>query len=664
MAATIGSRIRAVLVGILIGLLVIAFAVWGVNDVFSRQTGTYVLKVGDSEVTANEFSRAYRQTITDMAEESQSALTDQQAYDRGIHRQILSDLLARKIIEVDADDLGIGVNATTARELLSEIPAFKDELSGEFSKERLFMALSGSRSGLTVEAYEKILITDLRQQQTLPAISGGVTAPIQFAEQRYKFITEQRKVKVLTLTDEAVPAAPEPTEDDLKVYIEANALRFTAPEYRRVTMLRMEPHDFVLMDDRSTRGVTDKSKLKDVFNNIYVSEDQIQAAYDYKVELGEMGSPAKRTLVQITAGSEEEAKEVASKLEEGLSPSEATSLLGLIEPISYDDVTIDAILDEETAATAFEMKEGDVRTILSGFGNWVAIQVTAATEAEKPDISTMKDEIIQELLSAEASNRIYDKVGQIQDQIDDGRSLEEAAEIVGLPIATFPFIDRSGTTQDGVKLSGVGSFAGVAADDEVLKTIFTSDIGFESDYFDTSTGGQAILRLDQTIESTRRPYETVKDNATSLWKAEHVENSLNDLMIELAGKINSGETLEDVAAGIDNGASIDELTLVRVSPDRKLGPQLNAELLDASVGDIERGDGPTRMTRQIARVEEIKSNTDTLGGQYADLVQDQVTAEIISDLNLAYRQAVLGQHPLQESTERVKQIMGIDSNTE
>ena len=664
MAATFGSRARAFLVAILIGLLVIAFAVWGVNDVFSPQSGNHVLKVGSSEVSGTEFNRAYRQRLTSMAEESKSALTDQQAFDRGVHRQVLSDLLARKIIEVDADDLGIGVNATTAKELLSEIPAFKDELTGKFSKERLFMALSGSRSGLTVDEYEKILITDLRQQQTLPAISGGVSAPIQFAEQRYQFITEQRQVKILTLTDAAVPPAPEPTEDDLKIFVEANAVRFTAPEYRRVTMLRMEPHDFVLMDDRSTNGVNDREKLKDVFNNVFVTEDQIQAAYDYRVELGDLGSPAKRSLLQITANSEENANDVAQKLRDGLSATDTTTFFGLIEPITYEDVTVDAILDDETAKAAFEMKKGEIKTILSGFGNWVAIQVTEASEAEKPDISTMKDEITQEILTAEASNRIYDVIGKVQDQIDDGRSLEEAAEIAQVPFASLPFIDRSGSTQDGLKLSGVRNFAGIAADNEVLKTIFTSDMGFESDYFDTATGGQAILRVDQTIESQRRPFAEVKDAATGQWKAEYVENSLNDLMIELTGKIRAGETLETVAAGIENGATIETINLVRATPDAKLGPQLNAELLEASKGEIERGNGPTRMTRQIARVEEITSNKDSLSGQYADLVQDQVTAEIISDLNLAYRQAVLQKYPLTESADRVKQIMGIDTGSE
>ena len=37
MAESIGTKIRNVLVGLLIGLLVIGFAIWGVSDVFTPQ---------------------------------------------------------------------------------------------------------------------------------------------------------------------------------------------------------------------------------------------------------------------------------------------------------------------------------------------------------------------------------------------------------------------------------------------------------------------------------------------------------------------------------------------------------------------------------------------------------------------------------------------------
>ncbi len=664
MADSFSSKARSFVVAILIGLLVIAFAIWGVEDVFNQRSGSEVLKIGDAKVSSTEFNRVYRARLRSLAEEENVTLTDEQAFTRGIHRQVLSELLGNKIVEVDADELGIGVNAKSARDYLETIDAFKDDLTGEFSMDQMAMILRQQNPPISVDEFEQDLISSMRQQQTLPAISGGVKAPLQFAEQRYKYVTEQRKANVLTLTEQSVPAAPEPTDEELKTYISANPIRFTAPEYRRITMLRLDPQDFVLMNDESTFGVQSMDKLETAFNNIFVTEEEIKGQFDYKIELGEIGSPAKRSLVQITANSEENAKDIAEKLEAGLTADEITAIFGLVEPITYTDVVEEAILDPEAATAAFEMKNGEIKALMGAFGNWITVQVTAATDEVKPDLNTIKDEIVADILSAKAKDKIFDLMGAVQDQVDEGRSLEEAAAINGLPFSTLDFVDRSGATRSGERLVGIGDFTGVALDEEILTNIFTADQDYETDYFDTAGEGLAMIRVDEIIESQPKPFEEVRDQAAALWKTEKVEENLNDLMLDLSSKAQTGETLETIYAGIENGASLEEVMLVRTSPTQKLGARITVDLLDASIGDIKRGDGPTRLTRQIAILEDIISNQDSLGGEYADFIQNQVTAELISDLQLAYRQAVLADHPMVENPDRVRQILGVEAPAE
>jgi len=54
---------------------------------------------------------------------------------------------------------------------------------------------------------------------------------------------------------------------------------------------------------------------------------------------------------------------------------------------------------------------------------------------------------------------------------------------------------------------------GLASDDVILRTLFTSDLGFETDLFETSSGGYAALRVDNIIDTKMRPFEDVKENA-------------------------------------------------------------------------------------------------------------------------------------------------------
>lgn len=642
MATSIGSKIQNVLVGILIALLVLAFAVWGINDVFSPSSRTAVLSVGDEEVTTQEFESAFRRQLTVMTQTDGRQLPHQEAYDRGIHRQVLQNLLGKKIIEIDANDLGIGVNSKSAREYISDIDAFHDELTGKFSETKLMETLSYQRPPVTRYQFEQDLIHSLRQEQTIPAINGGVVAPLKFAEQRYRYLTEQRKARVLTLNAVAVPPAPEPTDEELQDYIAQNTIRFTAPEYRRVTMIRLEEADMI--------------------PDLEIDPAEVQDYFEYKVELGELGSAETRSLAQITAPDEATAQTAADRLANGEDPETVAALMSLIAPITYENVSASAILDPQTAEAAFQMTTGEARAIEGSLGTWYAIVVSQINEAIEPDIETVRAELEAEILTNKAQERLYEITPAIEDVLDTGGTLQEAAEAAGVPYVSIDFVDRSGATQDDRRMLGIDGLEGIAEDENIMTEIFTNDVGFPTDMFQTSTGGWAALQVEDIIESQLRPFEEVKNQATILWKTQKVNEALDDLMLDLAGRLEDGETLDALLAEISNGATLEEHIIVRASPGRDIGPVVVAGLLDAQVGDIERGPGPTPLTRQIAVLTEITANMDGLAGEYADLLQQQATAAILSDLNQAYQAAVLKDNPLREYPEKVRTTLGLDTS--
>lgn len=641
MAQTIGGKIQGILVGILIALLVLAFAVWGINDVFSPSSRNAVITLGDKEISNYEFEAAFQRQLRTLAQTEGRQMPHQEAYDRGIHNRVLSELLTSKVIEIDADDLGIGVNSKSAIDFVSTVEVFKDELTGKFSSEKLDSVLARQNPRITRAEFEKDIVRDMRQQQTIPAISGGVLAPLEFAEQYYSYLTEQRKAEVLTLTDEAVRAPPEPTDENLQTYIDENPLRFTAPEYRRITLIRLEPTDII--------------------PDLEVTPEEIDDHFNYKVSLGELGSAETRSVIQITAGDEETAKKAVERLNNDEEPAAVSALLDLIEPISYENVRPEGILDPETSKAAFEMDDGAARAILGSLGNWYAIKVTNVTEAEKPNLEDIRPELESELLDSKAKDKIFDIIPDIEDAITEGRTLEEAAEAGNVSYSSIDFVDRTGLTRDGEKMVGLDNIPGIAQDDTILKEIFVNDVGYETDMFETETGGWVTLRVDDIIEQQLRPFDEIKKQATTLWQRQKTNEALDELMLDLAGRAQTGESLAEILASLETGGSLEDTILLRSAPSQSLGQALNAGLLSADVGDIERGPGQTALTRQIGKLTEIVSNKDSLAGQFADQLQDQMTAAVRNDLLEAYQNSVLVENPKQEYPDKVQQALGLDT---
>lgn len=639
MAESIGGKIRNIAVGILIGFLVIGFAIWGVSDVFTARATNAVLTVGDEEISTQEFDDAFRQELRTLGQDSGQALTNEEAYNQGVHRKVLQQLMTDAIIGVDADDLGIGVNRKSARQVVEEIPAFKDELTGKFSETKLDSLLAQNR--ITRQDFENDIYRSLRRQQTVPAIIGGLQAPSAYGAQRYKFLTEQRKAEVLTIDANTVADPADPDDETLKSYIAANAATYTAPEYRQFTILRVENFD--------------------VTPDLTVSDEDIEAAFIYKQELGEIGSPEKRSLVQITADDEETAKTAAARLMDGEDPAFVSTSLGLIEPQIYTDSLKDDIIDPETADIAFAMEKGEAKTILGSLGFWYAVSVTDITEKEVPDLEANRDEIITSLENDLAEEQIYDITAEIEDAMVDGSTLEEAAAKGGVSVASLDFISRRGVTQDSRVMDGISVIPGVSKDEIILTEIFTNDIGYETDLFQTSTGGWAAIRVDDIIDSQMRPFEEVKADATAAWKTGQINEALDAKMLELAGKAQTGESLQSIADEIGTGASIDDVILVRSTPSQQVGPLVNVGLLEASVGDIKRGEGPKPLTRQIARLDRISANTDIVAGRFEDVIQEQINSAISADIQNAYQNAILKEYPLREYPEKVKSTLGVDN---
>ncbi len=639
MAESIGGKIRNVMVGVLIGLLVVAFAVWGVNDVFTQRAGNSVLTIGDTKISTQEFENAFERELQTLNRDQGSSITNQQAYTRGMHNRVLQTLMTDAVIGIDADALGVGVNRRVARNVVKEIQSFQNELTGEFSEEKLNSLLAQNR--ITRNQFEDDIFRSLRRQQTVPAIIGGLEAPSEFATQRYNFITEQRKAKILTLAKDAVAEPAEPTEEELRKYVDINGAKYTAPEYRRLTMLRLETFDLT--------------------PDLEATDEEINAAFNYRIELGELGSPETRTVVQITANDEGSAKAAAERLARGDAPDEVASGLGLVAPQIFEDAKKDAILDPETADAGFEMKEGEANSILGSLGTYYAVGVQKITPAVVPDLEDSRDEIRQAVLTEKAAEKLYDITGEIEDAMADGLSLEEISAKVDWPLSYYEFIDRSGTTQDGIRMAGFTAIPGIATDDVLLREIFTSDLGFETDLFETSTQGYAAIRVDDIIDSKLRDFEDVKERAAIAWKDEKIGEALDELAIDLAAKIRGGESFAEILNQADKGVTVDDVVIVRSSPPKDISPSVVVAMLDGEIGTIARGKGVTIQTRQIGQLSEIIPNQDEVAGQFLDVLQEQTTAAISSDLQNAYTQAILAENEVREFPSKVKEALGIQT---
>src|ERR1041384_4999825 len=100
---------------ILLAILVISFAVWGVADIFTGFGQNAVARVGDSDITVREFQRSYQLAAQNVSQQLGQNVTPQQLAQFGLPQQVLEQLVLEAALDNAARRLGLGLSNAQPR---------------------------------------------------------------------------------------------------------------------------------------------------------------------------------------------------------------------------------------------------------------------------------------------------------------------------------------------------------------------------------------------------------------------------------------------------------------------------------------------------------------------------------------------------------------------
>jgi len=125
---------------VIIAPLVLAFAIWGIEDMIRGSTVGSLAKVGSEEITAEEFRNTYNVRLNALSRRLRTRLTPQQSQAFGLPKSVLDQLIAAKAVDQEAQKLGLAISQDALVRDIQRDPYFHDS-SGQFSQALLVQAL-------------------------------------------------------------------------------------------------------------------------------------------------------------------------------------------------------------------------------------------------------------------------------------------------------------------------------------------------------------------------------------------------------------------------------------------------------------------------------------------------------------------------------------------
>ncbi len=517
MLDAIRSRSKGVVATILIGLLVFAFAIWGVGDMFTNYGANSVASVGSREVDMRTFQRAYNLEIQTLNQRLGTPLTNPQAAALGIPNQVLLRLTNELTLAETADDFGLGISEDELGRQIRADPSLRGP-SGRYDPAMLRQAISFygmSETDFVEERRDTALGTQLTE-----GLIGNMAVPSAYMEAFNLYRNEERAADYLVLEAANLPPLAEPTEADLRTFFDANTAQFKAPEARTFELVVVDAEALSKPD-----AITDDEALA-----------EYEATKDTK-----FGVPQRRNFDQLPFSDLAAAQAAAQKIADGTPFEDIVAAEEKdVSDIAFGLKGRSEILDEAIAEAVFSRELNVVGEPVEGrFGHFL-IRVTDIQEESLQPFEDVKDQIKADLAGNRAESEVFETYDEIEDARAGGATLREAAERFQLPVRVVEAVDRDGNLIDGTRIE-------LPDRSELLSSVFEAGIGEETDPLQTGRRGFLWFELKDITPEKERPFDDVRDAVVTAWKDDKQNSRLDDEAEKIVQALKSGRSFAELA---------------------------------------------------------------------------------------------------------------------
>jgi peptidyl-prolyl cis-trans isomerase D len=625
MLTTLRNKTAGIIMKVILGLIVISFAVWGVHDVFRPRASTTVASVGDIDIGIESFRERFRRELQRAGSRFGRPLTPADARAIGLDRQVLGELMAEATLQEQAKRMNLGIPQTAVADAIMADDAFRGP-NGAFDPNRFDQVLRAN--DLNEPMYVALQRRMLLRRQIIDGLVGGIDSPDVLTQAVYRHQNERRSASYVLLPGSDGAGIAAPGDDVLKSFYEERKGTFQAPETRSATVVA---------------ATADALAAKET-----VSDEDVQARYEQ--EKAKYGTPERRTVERITFPTLAEAKQASDKIKGGTTFEEIAKAQNETEAdLSLGTVAKTEILDMPIADAAFALPQGQVSEPVEGQFATVLLRVTAI----EPGVEKTFDDVKEQVRSEIARQRAEDKLLTLHDQIEDdrasGMTLAEVAAKNGLDVRTVEKIDRQGRVgKEPANIPGGAT---------VLSEIYQSDVGVENNPVQID-GGYVWFDVTEVDPARERTFDEAKDDVLARWRAEEARKALD------AKTADTLKALQDGSLKLADFASRESLQVQTAEKlDRRggdLGSSAAAQIFSTPQGTF--GSAPSQNDGRILfEVTAIQTPALDLTTKDSKELADRIAATVENDLAAQYVLQLQKDFGTTVNTQALASALGIQS---
>jgi len=549
----IRERAQGWLAAVIVGLLIIPFALWGINQYFGGGGQAVVANVNGTEISQRDFQQAFYEQRSRM-QQMLGAQYDSSFFDPQIKKRVINDLIDQELLIQNASDVGFRVGDESVAATIRSIDAFKQD--GVFSTEHYQQQLQAQ--GESPSAFESRVKRMILTSQLLDGVARTVLVTDADIDESIRLQKQTRELRYLVLPTSKYSDDSVSDEAAIKAYYEKNSAQFMTTEKVQVEYVELS------LADIAARLAKEKPPTEEQLRDYF---EKTSSQYSVPEE-----RRASHILVQVEEGADEATVKAAREKIEALQAriKAGESFEKLAKENSDDPGSAEqggdlgyfarGVMDPAFENAVFELKVGEVsEPVLTSFG-FHLIKLEDIRESKSKKYEDVRNELLPEYQQDAAEREYFDLAEKLTNlAYETPDSLSDVANQLGLALKQSPYFGRNG----GPGLFANPRIANAAFSDEVLTK------GYNSEPLDVGENHVVVIRLLDHQEASQLPLEKVKDQVKARLVQEKARETTKMAGDDAVKQLQSG-TVGNNIAGKLAVAWKDVATIERDSKDKKI----------------------------------------------------------------------------------------------
>jgi peptidyl-prolyl cis-trans isomerase D len=517
MLQAIRDRAQGIFAWVMLVLIGVPFALWGIQNYFDSGKEQPVAVIGDHSIYERDVNRTYEQDLANLVGLAQFD-------EKQLKREALEKLIREEILAQTAEEKNLAVSDTDVREFIQTLPYFQTE--GKFDKEKYKIMLSSQGMNPTDFVYQvrRALVMEQFQRGVLDT---AFVTPKQI-ETLLRLKNQERDIEYLTLPPKKSDRAF--SDAEIEDFYKKNITDFQNPE--RVSI------EYVAVS------------LDDIAKTIQPTDAELHSFYEE--QKGTFTTEERRKVSHILVSPESEGQDAekealakASAIRERLLKGE--DFAKLAKEASADPVSAQkggdlgfitkSAMEQNFADAAFALKPGELsEPVKTSFG-YHLIKVAEVSPGTTKTFEEVKKDLVTTFQHNAAENQFYER-GQKLTELgyEHPDSLEPAAKALNLKIEQSGLFTRDAGT-------------GIAERSEIREAAFSEDVlnGRNSDPVELDNEKAVVLRVKEHQPASDKPLAEVRNDIIAKLRAEDTRQETRKRVDTLLSQVREGKPLAELA---------------------------------------------------------------------------------------------------------------------